>query len=121
MHRPGADPDDVQMSDVLCDFCRRAWTEDVAMVEGHRGSCICGRCLTLAWVEVMRAGGSSVPSDFRCTMCLESGRDRAALERAGEPGWQSPIHGEAFICRRCVEQAARVLGRDPDSRWVAPA
>ena len=32
MRKPGTDPENVQMTDVLCDFCRRQWTEDVAMI-----------------------------------------------------------------------------------------
>ena len=32
MRKPGTDADDVQMSDVLCDFCRRPWTMDVPMI-----------------------------------------------------------------------------------------
>ena len=35
MQRPGTDPENVEMSDILCDFCLRAWTKDRPMVEGH--------------------------------------------------------------------------------------
>ena len=57
MRRPGTDENDVKMSDVLCDFCHRAWTEDVPMIEGHRGSCICARCLTVASSSIERQSG----------------------------------------------------------------
>ena len=33
MRKPGTDNDNVQMSDVLCDFCRAEWTDDLQMVE----------------------------------------------------------------------------------------
>ena len=79
MRQPGTDPDNVQMSDVLCDFCRREWTEDVPMIEGHQGSCICGRCLTLAYTDIVLTG--TPPSyGYRCPMCL------APLSQAREHG-----------------------------------
>ena len=32
-----------------CDFCRSGWDERLAIVEWHRGSIICGRCLSVAY------------------------------------------------------------------------
>ena len=51
--RPGTDEQNVQMSDVLCDFCHQAWTEAIPFVEGHRGCMICGDCLTRAYEQVV--------------------------------------------------------------------
>ena len=123
MRKPGTDENNVQMSDVLCDFCRGEWTEDVPMVEGHHGSCICGNCLTLAYAEVVASAGgvgSALPG-FSCRMCLESGKDRAALNRSDEHGWASPLDSEACICRRCIKQAAGALVKDAGSEWKKPS
>ena len=120
MRKPGTDENNVQMSDVLCDFCRREWTEDVPMVEGHHGSCICGNCLTLAYAEVVGSGTGSAPNGYDCRMCLEGGKDREALERGDEHGWASPLDPEACICRRCIKQAAGALVKDVGSGWKKP-
>lgn len=119
MRKPGTDENNVQMSDVLCDFCRREWTEDLPMVEGHKGNCICGRCLSVAYQDVM-SPGATASSDFFCTMCLEGAKDRHALGRGSEPGWRSPAYPDAAICRRCVKQAAGVLVKDGESGWRRP-
>ncbi len=119
MRKPGTDEHDVKMSDVLCDFCHREWTEDVPMIEGHRGSCLCGRCLSVACAEIVHGRGGP-DADYTCTMCLEAAGDRAALGRGGEPGWRSPLRPEAAVCRRCVELAAKALEKDPDSGWTRP-
>ena len=119
MQRPGVDPDNVQMSDILCDFCRRGWTEDEPMVEGHRGSCICGRCLTVAYADVI-AGGAGELSDARCVMCLEDESDRISAKHGGEPCWRSPAHDDAVMCRRCIELAAGALHKDRDVNWSKP-
>ena len=120
MRKPGTDAGNVQMSDVLCDFCRRPWTEDVPMIEGHQGSCLCARCLAVAYTEVVLGGRSAGPSRYKCPMCLEGEADREALGRVGEPGWQSPVHPEAVVCRRCIELAARQLEKDEDYGWRRP-
>ena len=120
MRKPGTDENDVQMSDVLCDFCAREWTEDIPMIEGHRGSCICGRCLTLAYTEVVVNGRNSAGAEYFCVMCLEAGSDRASLHRVGEPGWRSPVRDEAAACRRCIKLAAGALSKDPGSGWRRP-
>jgi hypothetical protein len=114
--KPGTNPDDVAMSDVLCDFCGREWTEDVPFIEGHRGRHVCGRCLELARAEL--AGGAPTgdvaPAPYTCVLCREDAADRAALRRANEPGWRSPIVDDAVMCRRCAEEAAAALAKDPD-------
>jgi len=96
----------------ICDFCRKAWTEDNQMVEGHRGSLICASCLTVAYTEI-NAFHENPESDAtsKCTMCIE---DRKGAH------WQSPIYEEAIICKRCARQAATTLQNDPDFEWEKP-
>lgn len=120
MRREGTNPDNVQMTDVLCDFCERAWTEDIPMMEGHQGSCICGRCLTVAYTDVAVIRNPDAPTDFFCPMCRESAADRASLNRADEPGWRSPVRSGAVICRRCIKLAAGTLAKDAESGWARP-
>jgi hypothetical protein len=119
MRKPGVDENNVQMSDVLCDFCRREWTEDEPMIEGHRGSCICGQCLTIAYTEVLLNETGTAAGGYFCMMCLEGGRDRESLGRGSEPGWQSPLH-DAAICRRCIKLAAGSLHKSKDFAWTKP-
>ena len=120
MRKPGTDENNVQMSDVLCDFCHREWTDDLPMVEGHQGSCMCGKCLTIAYVEVVMNNDCPTIGEFKCALCLETSADRAALERGDEPGWRSPAYSEAAICKRCIKQTAGVLQKDKDSGWRKP-
>lgn len=113
MYRPGTDPENVQMSDVLCDFCHAAWTADLPLVEGHEGSVICGRCVSVGYAEVVLAGGGvGEVAGLRCRMCLE--------ERE-EPQWESPLDGAVRICRRCIEMAAGAMEKDPDTAWQRPS
>lgn len=112
MHRSGADPNNLRMEDVLCDFCLAPWTNDRAMVEGHRGSCICGSCLALAYGDLTPKAAKVEPGEGPCTMCLD---DRA------EPHWRSPARESARICRRCARMASVVLERDGDAGWSRPA
>lgn len=119
MRKPGTDPENVQMSDVLCDFCGREWAEDVAMLEGHHGSCICGPCLTTAYTDLVLED-RGVSGGYTCAMCLEKPEDRAALDRGDEPGWRSAVRPDASACRRCIELAARTLDRDRDFAWSKP-
>ena len=62
MQRPGINPENAEMSDFLCDFCRQEWTTAIPMVEGHRGSLICGSCLTIAYTEVFLLDLSAAPT-----------------------------------------------------------
>ncbi len=82
------------------------------MVEGHRGSLICARCLALAFDELWnRAGGIDLPAEPEsCAMCLE---------RRAERHWASPARG-VLICRRCVKQSVVMLERDPEARFTRP-
>lgn len=136
MHKPGADPADMQVSDFLCDFCRREWDGSFPMVEGHQGSLICGDCLTLAYraavlaakdapgndgdqeIDEAQAGvageaGAANPAGAaaKCALCLE--------HRAG-PRWASPGHPESVVCARCIKQSAGTLAKDKDWGWQRP-
>lgn len=111
MRKPGTDENNVQMSDVLCDFCESEWIESLPMIEGHHGSCVCGKCLTVAYTEVVLSQTNSGPAGYSCTMCLEK-RD--------DPAWQSPVRDIAVICLRCIKLAARALERDKDLPWSRP-
>lgn len=94
-----------------CDFCRRPWAEDRQMVEGHRGSLICGPCLSIAYAEVViHQSSAEPPPGVVCTMCLE--------DRDG-PHWQSPAF-ETYICLRCMKQGATQFEKDPESGWKRP-
>lgn len=95
-----------------CDYCRRSWAEDRPMVEGHRGSLICGQCLTVAYAEVVVQNlGSAVAPDAVCRMCLEH---REGLH------WTSPVQETEHICVRCIKQSAGVLVKDKESGWKKP-
>ena len=120
MRKPGTDPENVRMNEVLCDFCHREWTADEPMIEGHHGSCLCGRCLTVAYTEVILGGHDTAPAEYKCPMCLEERQDREALGRGGEPGWRSPLDEQAVICKRCIDLAARSLDKDKNWDWEAP-
>lgn len=90
-----------------CDFCRKGWSEERPMVEGHQGSLICSSCLGLACV------GQDVPvQPYRCVMCLREGLN--------EPCWSSPLAEGVLICRECVEKSASVLEGDPEYSWKRP-
>ncbi len=112
MQRPGTDETNVQMSDILCDYCGGVWTLERPMVEGHRGACICGECLTLAYRALAIESVGNAPAGYLCTLCREN-RD--------EIGWMSPREAGLCACRRCVKQSAGVLAKDPDLGWKKPA
>ena len=111
MFKDGVNPEEIAMSDVLCDFCGGEWKEEVPMIEGHKGSCICGKCLKMAWNQIVVNRMDDSGSEWTCKMCLEQ-RD--------EPFYQSPVHEDAHICRRCIRMGAHALRtEDPDS-WDLP-
>jgi|SRR5678815_724 hypothetical protein len=112
MQRTGADPENMQASDFLCDFCGKEWDGESPVVEGHRGSLICGECLAAAYQTVVLARSSSAPAGYACTLCLENRSD---------PGWASPTRQEAAACQRCIKQSAAVLAKNKDYNWVKPA
>jgi hypothetical protein len=111
MRKPGTDPDNVQMSDVLCDFCRTEWTQDLPVIEGHQGSIICGGCLSAAYRAVFLDKQPTAAPGDRCTMCLETRADA---------GWASPGYPGVCVCKRCINQAAAALSKDKDYHWRKP-
>jgi hypothetical protein len=111
VRKPDTDPLDVRMTDVLCDYCHREWTESVPMIEGHHGACVCGRCLSAAYVAVVHAGVDDGKGAFKCRMCLEDRKDSS---------WASPVDEEALICLRCIKLGARALEKDAESGWTRP-
>lgn len=110
MRREGTNEDNAQMTDFLCDFCGSEWTEELAMIEGHKGSLICGVCLTDAYRRVMVKGENEVEEGYSCTMCLLT---------KSEPAWRSPSTGST-ICTWCMKRAATMLSKDPDLGWKKP-
>ncbi len=113
MRREGSDENNLQPADFLCDFCGNSWADDRHMVEGHRGSLICSRCLALAYDELWnRLAGGALPPTTTCMMCLE--------ERE-ESCWPSPVRDGAWICKRCTKQSAVMLERDPEANFKRPA
>ena len=111
MQRPGCDLTNIQLDDILCDFCHKPWGGNHAMIEGHEGSVICGQCLTVAFTFLCLGDAPESPKGTKCNMCLE--------ERE-EPLWQSPLHEDAWICRRCSRMGATSLDRSKDFEWTKP-
>lgn len=112
MQREGADPLNMQPEDFICDFCEHTWSEDRPMVEGHRGSLICGKCLTLAHATTIVQDAGEMPGDDdTCTMCL--------MHKHDAPHWRSPAEG-AMICKECVLRGGLMLVKDPETEWVPP-
>ena len=111
MHRPGTDPENMTPADFLCDFCGKAWDGASPVVEGHRGSLICGDCVTASYRVVILNKGATAPDGFQCRLCLENRSDA---------GWASPTQPDAAACKRCISQAAGVLSKDKDYGWKRP-
>lgn len=104
----------MQPADFLCDFCGRAWDGTFPLVEGHKGSLICGACLTVAYTEAVlldAPDASDSGEPHTCTMCLQ---------RKPPPGWLSPVCESAWICLNCIKQSAGKLHKDPDWDWHKP-
>lgn len=110
MRREGTDEENVQPEDFLCDFCHHHWTEDRPMVEGHRGSLICGKCLTVAYATVINSNaGELVPEVVTCALCLQ---------HQETPHWKGPH--EAYVCTKCIRQSAAILQKDKEVGWKKP-
>ncbi len=112
MHRNGADPTNMQPGDFICDFCLTPWDGTFPMVEGHKGSLICGQCLSVAFAEAATSSPSTDPASEprKCTMCL--------AEKDGA-GWASPLH-DAWTCVTCIKRGSGKLHKDPDWDWRKP-
>ncbi len=108
MHNPGAEGNEF----FLCDFCRRPWSEQRPMVEGHRGSLVCAACLSTAYTDLvhLQGGDTSRPGET-CTLCLE---------RRSQRHWRSPLYEQAIICLRCVKQSSTAMEKDPEVGWKRP-
>lgn len=104
MHDPTCEGNDF----FKCDYCHQSWADDRPMIEGHKGSLLCTKCLTMACVDVSEPAAS-----YRCVMCIREGLDLQC--------WQSPMYDGVFLCRDCIQQAVRVFGKDPDVDWNVPA
>jgi hypothetical protein len=111
MHRDGSNPGGMQPADFICDFCLAAWDGSFPMVEGHRGSLICGRCLSVAYTDMVLGDAPEQGPEQTCVMCLEA---------KAEGMWQSPLREEAHVCRTCVNRSAGRLHKDPDWTWRKP-
>jgi hypothetical protein len=95
-----------------CDFCAGR-ADDQVTVEGHQGSLICLKCLSVAYAEVVGAGlAAALAPGEKCVMCLE--------ERS-QPHWSSPVRDGRHICLRCIKQSATVLEKDAELGWKRPA
>jgi hypothetical protein len=104
------DPDNVQATDLMCDYCLKPWNEEGVFVEGHQGSIICDGCLRVAHAEIVEQGRDSGVDGYKCTLCLEKRADRA---------WQSPANEKALICERCILLSIEAIEDDPDVEWDA--
>lgn len=107
MHDPSAEGPEF----FKCDFCASAWAEDRPMVEGHKGSLICGPCLGTAYRLLAIDEAGEPGGGWTCTMCLEERR---------QAGWRSPAREGSVVCLRCVKQAATQLEKDPECGWSRP-
>ena len=79
------------------------------MVEGHRGSLICGDCLAAAYRALVLEGAAAALG-YTCTLCLEARQDG---------GWRG-ARADTTACLRCVKQSAAVLAKDKDQGWKKP-
>ena len=97
------DPDGVVL---LCDFCRRDWDGQEAMIEGHHGSILCLQCLQSA-LKAQAPGTDK----YKCTLCLRFNMPPAL------PRWSHPDNPDAIVCQECLYQSARTFSRNEDVDW----
>ncbi|HEY4329950.1 MAG TPA: hypothetical protein VGN88_09450 [Phycisphaerae bacterium] len=98
------DPDGIV---ILCDFCRRDWDGNEAMIEGHHGSILCLECMKRALQEQAAGQGK-----YKCTLCLRFNIPPQL------PRWSNSEHPEAIVCQECLYQAARAFGRNEDVEFT---
>lgn len=111
MRRPGVDPSDALLNDVVCDFCFRDWDLAQPVYEGKGLACICMSCLGVAHGHLFGLGLRDAPPTWTCNLCGEF-----------RPGtaWPGVFNPRAIICGRCVKRAVRKMKADPDSGWGKP-
>tara|TARA_R110002111_G_scaffold240531_1_gene302212 strand:- start:111 stop:479 length:369 start_codon:yes stop_codon:yes gene_type:complete len=99
---------------ISCDFCGTDWDEEIAMIEGHKGSVLCLACLTQALDNATPAEAT-----YQCTLCLVG--QPAELKRWLHPNpTPSPgLNVGAPLCWDCIRLAAKGFHKDPDTdfRW----
>ncbi|MHC4977374.1 MAG: hypothetical protein ACYTF7_12360 [Planctomycetota bacterium] len=93
-----------------CDYCHASWEESNPMVEGHRGSLLCAKCIRVAYTQLVSNEAPDLESTESCAMCLEA---------RNQPIWVSPAT-DAHACLRCVKLGARALESDDDTDWQRP-
>lgn len=137
MRREGCDENNLQPTDFLCDYCGSTWSDDRPMVEGHRGSLVCAKCLNLAfdllWNRAPAWDGKGPPPPTPPDLAMPEGAlCRMCLEHREEPSWQSPMEvgeenpelaeqsGGAWLCKRCAKQSVVMLERDPELKYTRP-
>lgn len=101
------DPEGIVIS---CDFCRRDWDGQEAMIEGHHGSILCLACMMQALAE-QKTGTEK----YKCTLCLRFNIPGAL------PSWRNVGVSEAIVCQECLYQAARAFSRNPDVAFTFEA
>ena len=74
----------------------------------------------MAWIAVETDASELVRGEFFCVVSQEGTSDRAAQNRADDPGWASPSRPEAVISRKMVRMAAAVLSQDSETNWAKP-
>ena len=73
------------------------------MIEGHRGSCICGDCLSSASLALVQE--RLIPEVAQCVLCLRTDRN---------PIWKGQDPSSASACRGCIRRSARLMAAEPD-------
>ena len=126
MRREGCNEENLLPTDFLCDYCGNTWSDDRPMIEGHRGSLVCAKCLSLAfdslWNHAPAWDGTSPPPPVPDDQQLPEGvLCMLCLEHREEPCWHSPMMDASWICKRCTKQSVVMLERDPEFGYARPA
>ena len=94
---------------VSCDFCRRDWDGQEAMVEGHHGSILCLRCLEQGLREKAVGEGK-----YGCTLCLRFNIPETLARWSHPEQSAAPV---AVVCQECLYQAAGTFSKSPHTEW----